>query len=287
MRRTSMMWHATLGAAVLTLTGMVATPAAQKKAGGGANGTTLAAQKTIEICSIDESTWRVSGVVNVWNAGAIAAADLVVTDTLEVKVGSDDWKTVADDRNIALVSSFPVTAEPGVSFPYSFTTPPLVGTIRNSATATITNHSGSIGVRKGPNPKVTYYGDVPPAACASADLGCSFSQGYWKTHPEAWPIPGDNLFPDSWSKVMDEQYAGLPAPQPKQAYNASKQYIAARLNAANRAFVPAGVQDALDAIKGHFDGTGNVLSKESLATNAGILETFNTGSYPDGPPHCG
>ena len=282
MRRTSMIWQATLGVAVLTLTAMVATPAAQKKGGGGANGTTLAAQKTIEICSVDDSTWRVSGVVNVWNAGAIAAEGLVVTDTLEVKVGSDDWKTVADDPNVAFVSSFPVTAEPGVSFPYSFTTPPLVGTIRNSATATITNHSGSIGVAKGPNPKVTYYGDVPPAACASADLGCSFSQGYWKTHPEAWPIQGDDLFTDPWSDVLGDKYKGLEG-QPR---NAAWQYIAASLNAANGAFVPTGVKAALVAIKAHFDGTG-VLSKDALATTSGILETFNKGSYPDGPPHCG
>ena len=81
MRRTSMTCYATLGAAVLTLTAMVATPAAQKKAGGGANGTTLAAQKTIEICSVNDSTWRVSGVVNVWNAGAIAAENLVITES--------------------------------------------------------------------------------------------------------------------------------------------------------------------------------------------------------------
>jgi hypothetical protein len=281
MRRTSMIWQATLGVAVLTLTAMVATPAAQKKGGGGANGTTLAAQKTIEICSVDDSTWRVSGVVNVWNAGAIAAQNLVVTDTLETKVGSADWLMVAENK-LAIKSSFPVTAEPGVSFPYSFTTVPLVGTIRNSATATITNHSGSIGVAKGPNPKATYFGDVPPPACDSVDLGCSFSQGYWKNHHEAWPTQGDDLFTDSWSDVLGDKYKGLEG-QPR---NAAWQYIAARLNAANGAFVPAGVQAALDAIKAHFDGTA-VLSKEALATTSGILETFNTGLYPDGPPHCG
>ena len=89
-----MIWHATLGAAVFTLTAMVATPAAQKKGGGGANGTTLAAQKTIAICSVNDSTWRVSGVVNVWNAGAIAAENLEVIDTLETKVGSAEWSPV-------------------------------------------------------------------------------------------------------------------------------------------------------------------------------------------------
>lgn len=280
MRRSSMMWHATLGATVLTLTAMVATPEAQKK-GGGANGTTLAAQNTIEICSVDDSTWRVSGVVNVWNAGAIAGQSLTIIDVLQTKVGSDDWKTV-DEGTIASVNSFPVTLEPGVSFPYSFTTPALVGTIRNSATVTIMNHSGSIGEAKGPNPKATYSGDVPPPACPGVDLGCSYSQGYWRNHPESWPVQGDNLFTDPWSKVLGAQYEGLSG-QPR---NAAWQYIGASLNAANGASVPDGVRAALDAIKAHFDGTA-VLSKEALATAAGILETFNTGLYPDGPPHCG
>ncbi len=39
----------------------------------GVNGTTLAGYKTIDICTVDDATWRYSGEIAVWNEGVLPA----------------------------------------------------------------------------------------------------------------------------------------------------------------------------------------------------------------------
>jgi len=60
-----------------------------------ANGTTLAATKTIEkICEVDENTWRYSGEISVWNEGAVITQGLKLFDCIEYKAADDRGQPV-------------------------------------------------------------------------------------------------------------------------------------------------------------------------------------------------
>jgi hypothetical protein len=69
------------------------------------------------------------------------------------------------------------------------------------------------------------------------------------------------------------------------------QYIGAVLNAANGAAVPGGVQDILNQADNWFQNnapsactTGPSCGQQK--TWAGILESYNLGTYPGGPISC-
>ncbi|MBZ5581750.1 MAG: hypothetical protein LAQ30_05995, partial [Acidobacteriia bacterium] len=128
------------------------------------NGTTLAGYKTIDICTLNQTTWRYSGVIAVWNEGAIDTAGFNLTDFIEYKVG----KTFTPAFLVPVVHSGEIpagtTQTTALTFPYSVDAVPLPGTIRNNASLTILNHSGSPGRPSGPNPKATYDGTIPPPA---------------------------------------------------------------------------------------------------------------------------
>lgn len=132
-------------------------------------------------------------------------------------------------------------------------------------------------------------------------IGCTLTQGYWKTHSIYGPAahPDDNWAtvggPDaefflsgmSWLEVFKT------APKGNAYYNLAHQYMAAVLNANNEATVPTAVQDAIDDATAFFNtytpDTFNALGKKSqvrkdVLTWAGILGSFNEGLT--GPGHC-
>jgi len=187
---------------------------------------------------------------------------------------------------------------------YSVTAAPLSGTIRNNAQVTIDNHSG--GRTNGPNPKFTYAGSIPPPACPT-DCGCALTQGYWKTHPEAWPTANLNVFnPDLDSDGgVPEALAILNANGGNTSafgpwYIVAKQYIAYLLNVASHACTPAGLQPLVDGM-GNFFSThtdpvacapikgsgGNPNPCNAPLADACILDQYNHGLYENGPTHCG
>lgn len=147
--------------------------------------------------------------------------------------------------------------------------------------------------------------------------GCTLTPGYWKTHnvlfwggaPEDpnWYLLGDvdgdgaSLGPneeffdtgDTWFEVFWTSPAGRPY------YQLSFQYMAAVLNKlsieAEGGSIPAGVQDAIDdaaVLLDLYDTNTDIKGKDAKAirsqfvTLAGILGSFNEGSYPGGPLHC-
>lgn len=284
----------------LTALALVGSPVfAQSK---GRNGTTLAASKSLEICVQPDSNWRFYGEISVWNEGAIATENLVITDWIQTKSDSGQFQNAIQ----ATVTPNTGIIQPGTTelnatiFPYSVVSTPLPeGTdIRNSATVTITNHSGQLGTAFGPNPKATYSGTIPPPACPPAECGCVLTQGYWKNH-SGWP---GGLTPETQFYLSGLTYQQvLDTPPPSDGgnyYRLAHQFIAAQLNQLNNACTPDGL----------FSPSGIYTQAEAwLSTNApsvcvrgskgaplcgtqntwaGILDDYNNGEYPDGPAHC-
>ena len=77
-------------------------------------------------------------------------------------------------------------------------------------------------------------------------------------------------------------------------YNLSHQYIAAVLNLANGACVPAGIQTLLDDATLFFTNNGTAAATCPQPSSCGLqktwaatLETYNEGTYPGGPSKCG
>lgn len=255
----------------------------------GKNGTTLAAYKTLDICRVDHDTWRYSGVIAVWNEGAVDTQGFTINDFIEHKVGKK-WVKAFDVFVNYQPREIPAgtTQETALTFPYRYDGAPLSGAIRNNAKLTILNHSGRLGQPFGPNPKATYSGPMPPPPCAPE--GCVYTQGYWKNHPDDWPSgyhPDDAFFSSgkTWLGVLETPAGG------NAYYILAHQYIAAVLNKANGASVPPGVQTTLDLATAWFNsyGPGDCASGGSCGLQkdwAKVLDLYNNGQYPGGPPHC-
>jgi hypothetical protein len=258
----------------------------------GKNATTLAAYKTVDICSVSTNPdiWRYSGEISIWNEGAVATTGLKIYDRIQYKTGTE-WQS-GPTALMLEGSEIPAgtTQATALSFPYSVEGMALPGLIRNVATVTIMNHSGSIGTPKGPEPKATFMGEIKP--CESTGGGCSYTQGYWGSKPAViWPTPYVRTNPfylslQTWQQVMD-----TPVSVSQGYYQLAHQFIAAVLNKANGASVPAGVANTLDLAKDWLN-----ISTPAMCITAGscgtqkswakILDDYNNGIYPGGPQHC-
>ena len=136
-------------------------------------------------------------------------------------------------------------------------------------------------------------------------LGCTLTQGYWKTHNDSFKggAPTDDewftLFPvlgeDTIFYLSEMSWFDVfwTAPKGNAYYNLAHQYVAARLNVSNGASVPTEVQDALNDATAFFEANTpddfNALPKKSqerkdVLTWAGILGSYNEGAI--GPGHC-
>lgn len=147
-------------------------------------------------------------------------------------------------------------------------------------------------------------------------LGCTLTQGYWKTHNDSfkggaptddnwtnvtpagensgffttanfYPVVGPNVGPLSWFTVF------WTPPKGNAYYNLAHQYMAAKLNVLNGAVPPPSVASAITSAEDFFDtytpAAFNALGKKhalrtSVLNWAGTLGSFNEGAI--GPGHC-
>jgi hypothetical protein len=280
--------HIRLAAALLPL--LFAVHAGQAQAQG-KNGTTLAAYKTLDICiaQVDPVKWRYSGDIAVWNEGAVATQGLTIIDTIQHKVGTE-W-VLGLNVPITVTAEIPAgtTSLTPTIFHYSVDDYPLSGTVRNVANVTITNHSGST-VPKGPETKFTFTDTVKD--CPQSAGGCAYTQGYWGSKPGvAWPYPYSRgatfyLSGQTWQQVLDTAVNGAPG-----YYQLAHQFIAATLNVANGALLPAGIKATLADADAWLNN--NTPAKCTAAGSCGlqrdwaaVLDEYNNGQYAGGPPHC-
>ncbi len=119
---------------------------------------------------------------------------------------------------------------------------------------------------------------------------CTFTQGFWKTHPEAWPVGSLTLGTVSYSAAQLILIFNQPAAG-NGLLSMAHQLIAAKLNIAQGATAPAGVLAAIasaDALIGSLVappiGAGS-LSPASTSGLTSTLDDFNQGIT--GPGHCG
>jgi hypothetical protein len=264
----------------------------------GQNGTTLAASKTIDICTLPSGQWRYSGEVSVWNSGAVDTVGFKLIDYLQNKISGPVWTdsppiTLSNPGDV--IPAGTTDANP-VVYPYAFEGAPLAGDIRNVAELTITNHSGHLNTPFGPSPKATYIGTQPPPACEIPPGGCVRTQGYWGSKPGVvWPAPPARTDTFYYSGMTYQQVMDSPS-NPANGGNYIKlghQFIAATLNANSGAPVPAGVQSILNLAAAWFNTPANTPASCSTGgscalqnTWQGILDSYNKGTYPGGPAHC-
>lgn len=129
-------------------------------------------------------------------------------------------------------------------------------------------------------------------------LGCTLTQGYWKTHSSFGPAPYDNTWAQlangasttfylsgkSWYQVF------WTPPQGNPYYNLAHQFMAAQLNVLNGADQTA-VSSTMTAVNTWFSTAGNTptknfskTEKQQLLTWATTLDRYNNGLT--GPGHC-
>jgi hypothetical protein len=130
----------------------------------------------------------------------------------------------------------------------------------------------------------------------SGFAGCTYTQGYWKNHPSAWPETSLTIGGTSYSQ--DELLALFgTSPGGDASLILGHQLIAALLNQANGAGVPPEVAAALSAadawMAANADADGRLPYGVAASSAAGqqavglseTLDQFNSGMA--GPPHCG
>jgi hypothetical protein len=126
--------------------------------------------------------------------------------------------------------------------------------------------------------------------------GCTFTQGYWKNHPSAWPVTSLTIGGVVYSEQQLLTLFGT-APKGDASLILAHQLIAALLNVASGAVASPAVQQAINdaqawmaANKGsnaalpYGVAAGSAAGNEATALTS-TLDSFNSGMA--GTPHCG
>lgn len=267
------------------------------------SGTTLAAYKTLDICVRTDGKWKYFGEIAVWNSGSVDTEGLNIFDHVQNKISGSDWSENPSISQILVPTGtikIPAgtTQAAALTFPYNMLGDPLTGDIRNVVDVTILNHSGHItypATPWGPQPKATYTGLIPPPPCNDeiGPGGCAYTRGYWGNKPDVgWPAPYNQSTLFYWSGKTYLEVLTAPA-SGNGYYILGPQFIAAQLNVANGASVPQGVQDTLALAGTWFANPANTPALCDAKGSCGlqkdwgaVLDDYNNGVYPGGPPHC-
>jgi len=167
------------------------------------------------------------------------------------------------------------TTDPGTSNPITVTYSPTNPSLSADFTleASIASHVINIRVQ-----------------CQPSSNGCVLTQGFWKNH-EPWPAASLTLGTVTYSEAQLVTILSQPV-KGNGLVSLAKQLIAAKLNQANGASVPAGVAAAIvqaDALIGGLVappvGTG-FLDPSATSALTTILDNYNNGLAPGGPAHC-
>lgn len=180
----------------------------------------------------------------------------------------------------------PVTAGGGVTatLPYSIQFTPVTGcsytVVATGTTSFLPGRSTTVST--------PFLADCIDQPCGST--GCTLTQGFWKTHPEAWPVTTLTLGTVSYSqadllKILNQPVKG------NGLVSLAHQLIAAKLNIANGAsgtVINATIASADAAIGARVVppiGTGS-LTTSSVGGLVTSLDQYNNGLAAGGPGHC-
>ncbi|UYZ60401.1 hypothetical protein [Hymenobacter latericus] len=135
---------------------------------------------------------------------------------------------------------------------------------------------GSMGIDD-----LTFCRTAPPSNC------CTYTQGYWKNHPEAWPVSSLTLGSRTYTKAQLLEILNTPV-RGNGLISLAHQLIAAKLNAANCNGVSpvANTISQADAlIGGLIVGGSGSLAPSATSTLTSRLDSYNNGNL--GTRHCG
>lgn len=275
-------WPASAAAALLLVAGIHAGPANAQAAQ-----SSPPVMSTLDVCQ-DSTTgnWRYSGLVSVLpsNPQSSVAVDYWVQNKTSRAGYASVYKAGQPAGRASALRSGDVHL-----VPYSFEAPPLtLGTVRGAARVEIIGQSRDPKVA----PLFVEAQEVTQAVCGCGPTGCVRTQGYWGNKPNVtWPgdwYRGMNFYSSglTWQQIYDTPPRG-------NAYIIlADQFMTAVLNRNAGASAPQGVQDAMAAARDWF-ASGTTLDTCSAGGSCGqqklwaaVLDTYNNGFYPGGPPHC-
>lgn len=245
-----------------------------------------AVTSTLDVCQ-DSTTgnWRYSGVVSVMPADP--EASVAVDYFVQNKTSRAGYATVYRAGKPQGHASALRSGEVQV-VPFTFDAAPLtLGTLRGAARVLVQGQSTSSVA-----PLYVQEQEVTGSPCGCGPTGCVRTQGYWGNKPNVvWPgdwYRGMNFYSSglTWQQIYDTPPRG-------NAYIIlADQFMTAVLNRNAGASAPQGVQDVMAAARDWF-ASGTTLqtcstpgSCEQQKTWAAILDVYNNGFYPGGPPHC-
>jgi uncharacterized protein (DUF2141 family) len=206
--------------------------------------------------------------------------------------------------------------------PHTYTNTIAVGPFEVCGEFTFTNTAHIVAINDGNDTGESHSASYTVVITVPCPEGCTLTPGYWKTHNELfwggapedpnWYLLGDvdgdlvsegpneDFFDTgmTWFEVFWTNPAGRPY------YQLSFQYMAAVLNTLSiqdeGGSIPSAIQDALDdaaALLDEYDGSEagknpDIKGKDAkpiraqFVSLAGILGSFNAGTFPGGPLHC-
>lgn len=164
------------------------------------------------------------------------------------------------------------------------------------------NGGGSVGIPNGSNGSLQFVavnasnvsqlvvtfsgsGAVDDLSFSVPSSGCTYTQGYWKNHPEDWPVNSLTIGGQSYTK--DSLIGVLKTPvKGNGVIQLAHQLIAAKLNIANGAngSVVAGAIADADNLIASAGGLGGSLKTKDTSSLNDILTAYNEGN--SGPGHC-
>jgi uncharacterized repeat protein (TIGR01451 family) len=249
-------------------------------------------QKTAAAASI-EAGGTAGFTITVSNIGDKAATGVTLSDVLPDSglawAENPDVSacTVTDAAGGDLLSCSMASLAAGASFSVTVeaaTNPEICDyTLSNTATVAASNESARKTGNNSASASISVTCAPPPPSG-----GCTFTQGYWKTHPEAWPVSSLTLGTVSYTSTELGAIFGQPVAG-NGLVSLAHQLIAAKLNVASGAD-PTAISQAIadaDAMIGGLVvppiGSGS-LAPGDTSDLVDALTAFNEGAT--GPGHC-
>lgn len=258
----------------------------------------------VEFKPVDGASYRNEARVTITNHsgrlnepfGPAPKADFSLPSSPEER---DETATLTDELDCPTGFS----CAPGSAGPWN-----LTGSATHTLQVTVTNDSACDTTETLKNTATLTEDDSGAERTASAEVelvapqcetepggeleGCTLTQGYWKTHPSAWPegfSSSGSFFSSSktWLEVL------WTAPKGGNAYYIlAHQFIAAKLNlaASGGGTAPTEIQEALDWAESFFSSKSpserlSRADRDQAIAYAGTLDRFNNGELT-GWPHC-
>jgi hypothetical protein len=229
------------------------------------------------VCIGDANVKGVQGNVTITNVATTAT----FTGTIKVQCNGTD--VTGTTQTLGPVSGAPSS---NTIIPYSISFTPVVG-CSYTVVATVMSSALSPPTRS-TTTSTAFAANCMDQPCGTT--GCTLTQGFWKNHPEDWPVTSLKLGTVTYTQaqllsILDQPVRG------NGLVSLAHQLIAVKLNIANGAsgtVVNSAIASA-DAMIGGLVvppvGSGS-LSTSSVGGLVTQLDQFNQGLAAGGPGHC-